>query len=476
MAEEMAGSAASSTTTTPPIDSNTAILLHGIDIRILAKAVNCDQDIVELGPLIAHTPPAQLANANALKDAFPSPIGLQLFHYFYQVASQHLVTMGESGVNPILTLCTPARLLDTSCAAAAALRMSILSVSLAHISNDLRMSKVCNEEQKGPLMQGIQALGAKLKTATLANIVLVEEDENDQFDTVLASCVLTMIRDVISADITWHENFEYAIRMVTKRGGPEAVLNEDRSNFTRRFLLENLAAHDVFSCFITRKEPALLDRFEPWWYSCVDHSSVSWEWESVERTFGISRGMLEFLSRVVTLDAQKRRLGINFQQPNESMQKVEDFMQRQAESLLMELDVWCNGLNSTAQHVRVKCGDYIYKYSANVFILGSILDRPCESTRIAHSIEYVLELCSEATALRQVVMLVWPLLICSSFCLESKREKILELVDAFQDDYCEDLQVARELMLAQWKGIDGGLGRRSFRQVMDSIDKNVLLI
>lgn len=51
-------------------------------------------------------------------------------------------------------------------------------------------------------------------------------------------------------------------------------------------------------CFITQKEPVLMDRFDPWWYSCIETSSRSWEWESVERTFGISRGMVDFIARV----------------------------------------------------------------------------------------------------------------------------------------------------------------------------------
>lgn len=139
-------------------------------------------------------------------------------------------------------------------------------------------------------------------------------------DTILATSVIILIRDVISAD-DWVENFEYAIRLVAKRGGPQAVLSSDPTNFTRRFLLENLATHDIFSgflpvkkmitghvmtddeacqtgCFVTQKEPTLMDRFDPWWYSCVEMSSKSWEWESVERTFGISRGMVDFIARV----------------------------------------------------------------------------------------------------------------------------------------------------------------------------------
>jgi hypothetical protein len=35
------------------------------------------------------------------------------------------------------------------------------------------------------------------------------------------------------------------------------------------------------------------------------------------------------------------------------MHKVEEYMRRQAEGLLLELDVWHNGLSTLSQHVRV---------------------------------------------------------------------------------------------------------------------------
>jgi hypothetical protein len=52
---------------------------------------------------------------------------------------------------------------------------------------------------------------------------------------------------VISADPTWRENLDYTIALVNKRGGPQALLREEPGNFTRRYLLESLTAHDVFS-------------------------------------------------------------------------------------------------------------------------------------------------------------------------------------------------------------------------------------
>jgi len=57
--------------------------------------------------------------------------------------------------------------------------------------------------------------------------------------------------------------------------------------------------------------------------------------------------------QVVTLNAQKRRLGVDFIMPAVGMHKVEEYMRRQAEGLLLELDVWHNGLSTLSQHVRV---------------------------------------------------------------------------------------------------------------------------
>lgn len=56
-----------------------------------------------------------------------------------------------------------------------------------------------------------------------------------------------VLSKVISAGSTWQEDMEYAIRLVSQRGGAMAVINEEGGNFTRRFLVENLVVHDIFS-------------------------------------------------------------------------------------------------------------------------------------------------------------------------------------------------------------------------------------
>jgi hypothetical protein len=108
---------------------------------------------------------------------------------------------------------------------------------------------------------------------------------------------------VISADPSWRDNLEFALNLINKKGGPQAMLKPPDYSFTRRYLLENLATHDVFSeydrghtvlscfeltwyigSFITGKEPALLGSYDTWWFDSVETSQTRWEWESVERS------------------------------------------------------------------------------------------------------------------------------------------------------------------------------------------------
>jgi hypothetical protein len=91
-----------------------------------------------------------------------------------------------------------------------------------------------------------------------------------------------------------------------------------------------------------------------------------------------------------------------------------------------------------------------------------ILEQPISTPRIAKSVESILELCSEATAMRMSVMLTWPLLIAGLYCLPENREKVSSLFDAFQYDYCEDLRVAvsnelggADLSVRYWRNSGG---------------------
>jgi hypothetical protein len=151
------------------------------------SAASYEDELVEFGPLGVsfHDDSRPSTSSHALTSAFPSPFSLQLFHHFLNYTSRILITMGNIGPNPLLTICASARLLDTACAGSAALRMSILSASTAHLISEAgeRSSSSGNSSWIAgwtSLKKSLQGLGEMFRKAAVANIVLAENDGTDQ--------------------------------------------------------------------------------------------------------------------------------------------------------------------------------------------------------------------------------------------------------------------------------------------------------
>ena len=222
--------------------------------RVDPSAHAFDDALFEFGPSHrqrALSTAGQQTSTDVLSNAFPSPTARTLFHHYCNVTSRILITMGNIGPNPLLAICTPLRLLDTNSAASAAMRMSMLSTAIAHYAHETEQQLYSKDapaiwaDQKSQL----KAMSNKFKKAALSNILLSAKSDGSaaQTDTVLAACTLLCIRDTLTADTSWRDNMEFVLNLISKKGGPQAMLNGAEYSFTRRYLLENLAAHDVFS-------------------------------------------------------------------------------------------------------------------------------------------------------------------------------------------------------------------------------------
>lgn len=249
-----------------------------------SRASEFDDSLFEFGPsgrVIQSLPGSSrgFGGTDVLSNAFSSPSARTLFHHYCNVSARFLVTMGNIGPNPLVTLCTPSKLLDTSSAASAAIRMSLLSTSMAHFTYEtVDLVGAANLGRNWASTRArLDAVGRKFKKAALSNIFMAETTETSPeasecidvcsenrahlvVDSILAACTFICIRDVsqgfpeaddqvISADPTWADNMEFVLKLAHKKGGPQAMLKTTNgaSNFTRRYLLENLATHDVFS-------------------------------------------------------------------------------------------------------------------------------------------------------------------------------------------------------------------------------------
>lgn len=112
------------------------------------------------------------------------------------------------------------------------------------------------------------------------------------------------------ADPAWEENMTFALRHISRRGGPSALLSDPTQGCDRRFILEQLAVVDLFSefffaevepadavgTFTTGNEPSLLGDSATWWTEAGTSSP------DYERYLGISKEMTEMVAKVSDLE------------------------------------------------------------------------------------------------------------------------------------------------------------------------------
>lgn len=140
------------------------------------RAFAHDETLFEFGPSNRHQVlgGGLLGNIDLLSNAFPSPTARTLFHHYCNVTSRFLITMGNIGPNPLLALCTPLNLLDTSSAACAAIRMSMLSISVTHFVHETE--EAVGVPGMGPAWSSqkstLKAMSDKFKKAAVASILL----------------------------------------------------------------------------------------------------------------------------------------------------------------------------------------------------------------------------------------------------------------------------------------------------------------
>ncbi|KAL7419001.1 hypothetical protein Q5752_006685 [Cryptotrichosporon argae] len=410
--------------------------------------------------------------------AFPSPSARRLFHHYLTSTSTIVIAMGQRddwSQNPFLAVSLPLISLNTESPARAALRLSLLSAAAAHIHH-LRLS--------GPGAGAVAAAELahddmlaetrRAKRQATGKMLLSLSKEGDaELDAVLAACVIIMTRDVLSADAGWRDNLDFAIGLIHKRGGPAAMLARDPANYTRRFILEQLTTHDVFGSFTTGQEPNLLGAWAPWWFECEQASTTSAQWESCERQFGVSRGMIDVVARCRIVCWKKTRLGPDYAGDAE-LEAVADLLDQEAWGLIDELRIWAISQQDSPRKARIQFGDHIYRHAMTIYLLGDVLRVAAAEPSIQAAVHCVLELCSEIST--EPVMLVWPLMIAGAAAAGADRDWARQLFDAFGSQYCYDLPMARRVLEEQWKRIDAGRGPEAWDVLMKEMGCNVLLI
>jgi len=400
-----------------------------------------------------------LSSPDPLAVAFPSPSSRRLFHHFVSLTSSIVVAMSAASSpnnknrNPILNVALPLMVHDAESPARAAFRLGVLSLAAGHLHHQyLVHGTSANPDATNMLVETRRAR----RHADAQMLLSLTRQGDAELDLVLATCMMLKTRDVVLADKGWKKNLDFALRLILQRGGAVALLNADPHNFSRRFVIEQLATSDVFSTFTTGDEPTLLGHDAPWWLENRHSATTEWQWDAYEHQFGLSRGMAEMVAKCRVIAYRKDRVleavavavggvgtpgsDISNLEIDPEVAAIADAIDAEAWQLLDQLRIWSIAQQHVPQHTRVLLGDSAYRYAMVVMLLHEVLGVPASDERVQTAVKCVLELCAEISM--EPVMLVWPLLIAGARAQSEDREWVTNLFDIFKKDHCTDLMTA----------------------------------
>ncbi|WWC92938.1 uncharacterized protein L201_007901 [Kwoniella dendrophila CBS 6074] len=341
--------------------------------------------------------------------------------------------------------------------AADALRSAILAVGGVHLAYS---TDPTNQAAAWKITKS-----AKIKVLDLIRQTLEDKDgnpkvlEKENIELILAALLSCTISSSLAADDSWHDLLSSVLSLIDQLGGAHNILQDaprDRLS-PSRFFMEQLAIRDVFGCMTTELAPSILqDAFTPWFFEAESWSRSDFEWESVERMFGISRGMVDMIARACNLIASVRASNQHLPEGPLSAHSVDPSMirlQKASSELMAELKIWDEAENFTPLHPRTQYGNHSYKHAIRIRMLRKVYNIPSEDERVIKSSQAIIELAGEMLALYgKITWLTWPILIAGFEIPPShpSRRTALEMLGAFGPHACFDNRAAARMLSDYW--------------------------
>ncbi|WVF68599.1 hypothetical protein IAT40_003368 [Kwoniella sp. CBS 6097] len=383
---------------------------------------------------------------------------LVIRHYLSKTV--HIIIAFESPHrpwNPWLAVHAPLafRHLPGTNPAADALRTAMLAVGGVHLTY------TCNPTDQA-------AAWRITKTATSKVMKLIEETltekngkpkvlNQENIELVLAALLSCTIASSLAADDAWHHLLSTVLNLIDQLGGAQNILRDaprDRLS-PYRFFMEQLAIRDVFGCMTTELAPSILrDAFTPWFFEAEVWSRTDLEWESVERMFGISRGMVDMIARACNLISSVRSINKTLSEAAPAIgDPVLGPLQHAAQALMAEIKVWDEAENFTPLHPRTQYGNHSYKHAIRIRMLRKVYNVSSDDDRVVKSSQAIIELAGEMLALYgKITWLTWPILI-AGFEIpvnHPSRTTALEMLGAFGPHACFDNRTAARMLSDYW--------------------------
>ncbi|KAK8849547.1 hypothetical protein IAR55_004882 [Kwoniella newhampshirensis] len=436
---------------------------------LAAKGKERDKEVDVVDWLVPEPMRAQLMmDSSFLQPYFPT-IDERLVMRHYLSRTVHIIIAFESKYhpwNPWVSIHAPLafRHLPGTNPAADALRTAMLAVGSVHLQY------ANNPEDQGAAWRVTK--GAKVTVLRLIKETLEDKDgkardlSQDDIELVLAALLSCTIASSLAADDSWHDLLSSVLAFIDQLGGAQHILRDaprDRLS-PSRFFMEQLAIRDVFGCMTTELAPTILqDAFTPWFFESESWSKSDLEWESVERMFGISRGMVDMIARACTLISAVRSQGKPLREPSESddpdspdnslADRAQANLKAAAQNLTAEIQVWDEAENFTPLHPRTQYGNHSYRHAIKIRLLKKVYNVPSDDERVVKSSMAIIELAGEMLALYgKITWLTWPILIAGFEIPPNHPSRLMALgmLGAFGPHACFDNRAGARMLSDYW--------------------------
>ncbi|TIB92555.1 hypothetical protein E3Q19_01882 [Wallemia mellicola] len=420
-----------------------------------------------------------------------NPQSRQLLHNFLSESKKLLCAINEPK-NPFLALSIPLVLNSNQ----AAITYGILAISATHM-HFIRQKQGLEASQELNLSKHLKSMALKQVMMPLLN----DAHNNQDVDMSLLAFIAVLKYDVLSASVDWRQSMNVALALVRNLGGPAAMLGLDRnlrlmhnvskkSLFIRKTFLEELTAHEVFACLTTGETPQLLgDDNQSWWFDMeTDEKLNSEHYESFERSYGMSRYMLDIIARSCKLYNQRRNLKIPIPIDESEAESLKGILPVELLNAMQDLRSRTFAMygeleNMTKQsvvirHQRVECGDLIYRHTLMIFLSREIFNISMQDSSIQSAARAVLGLCSEATReMGMAVMLIWAIIISGVQMYKPEdRDWVQQLFSSCREWYCSDLECAEKIVKECWQRQDKGIANKDWRSVARDLQIDVMML
>ncbi|WWD20181.1 hypothetical protein CI109_104657 [Kwoniella shandongensis] len=429
------------------------------------KGKTREKELDVVGWLVPEAMRAQLMmEPSFLQPYFPT-LDERLVIRHYLSRTVHIIIAFESKYhpwNPWISIHAPLAFkhLPGTNPAADALRTAMLAVGSVHLqyANNPEDQGAAWRVTKGAKVTVLRLIKETLEDKNGKARVLSQED----IELVLAALLSCTIASSLAADDSWHHLLASVLAFIDQLGGAQHILRDaPRDKLSPcRFFMEQLAIRDVFGCMTTELAPTILqDAFTPWFFESESWSRIDLEWESVERMFGISRGMVDMIARACTLIAAVRSRGKPLPEPSKSddpdtsSDRALTTLKAAAQGLTAELQVWDEAENFTPLHPRTQYGNHSYRHAIKIRLLKKVYNVPSDDERVVKSSMAIIELAGEMLALYgKITWLTWPILIAGFEIPPNHpaRRTALEMLGAFGPHACFDNRAGARMLSDYW--------------------------